>query len=69
MARKLLLFCGILSSLLYVAMNIVGAMPFEGYSSTSQTISELSAIGAPSRPFWLVLATILLRSGRGQNPQ
>jgi len=55
MVRKLLLVCGISSSLLYVAMNIIGAMQFEGYSSISQTISELSAIGAPSRPLWLAL--------------
>ena len=50
MVRKLLLLCGILSSLLYVATDILGAMRFEGYSYTSQTVSELSAIGAPSRP-------------------
>lgn len=55
MVRKVLLFCGILSSLLYVAMNIVGAMRFEGYSSISQTISELSAIGASTRPLWISL--------------
>jgi hypothetical protein len=54
--RKLLLICGILSSLLYVAMNIVGAMGDEGYSSVSQTVSELSAIGAPTRPLWVLLA-------------
>ena len=56
MLRKVLLVCGILSSLLYVAINILGAMRFEGYSSISQTVSELSAIGAPSRPLWLALA-------------
>jgi hypothetical protein len=55
MVRKVLLVCGILSSLLYVAMNIIGAIQFEGYSSISQTISELSAIGAPSRPLWIPL--------------
>jgi hypothetical protein len=53
--RKALLLCGILSSLLYVAMNIVGPMRFEGYSSVSQTVSELSAIGAPTRPLWVAL--------------
>jgi hypothetical protein len=53
---KFLLASGILSSLLYVAMNIVGALRFEGYSSVSQTVSELSAIGAPSRPLWVPLA-------------
>ena len=30
-------------------------MLYEGYSSVSQTISELSAIGAPTRPLWGVL--------------
>src|SRR5689334_24904528 len=55
MIRKTLLVCGILSSLLYVAMNIFVAMQYEGYSSASQTVSELSAIGAPTRPLWVVL--------------
>lgn len=58
MARKILLTCGIVSSLLYVAMNIIGAMRWEGYSSSAQTISELSAVGAPTRPLWMVLGTI-----------
>jgi hypothetical protein len=56
MVRKGLLVCGILSSLLYVAMNIMAAMLYEGYNSASQTVSELSAIGAPTRPLWVVLA-------------
>jgi Protein of unknown function (DUF998) len=55
MVRKVLLVCGILSSLLYVAMNIIAAMLYEGYNSASQTVSELSAIGAPTRPLWLLL--------------
>jgi hypothetical protein len=58
MARKSLLVCGILSSLLYVAMTIVVAMQWEGYSSASQTISELSAIGAPTRSLWVVPGAI-----------
>lgn len=53
--RKASLACGILSSLLYVTMNIAGAMQFKGYSSISQAVSELSAIGAPSRQLWLAL--------------
>ncbi|NJO75746.1 MAG: hypothetical protein HC833_19455 [Leptolyngbyaceae cyanobacterium RM1_406_9] len=36
MVRKLLLVCGILSSLLYVAMTVFVPMQFEGYSSASQ---------------------------------
>jgi hypothetical protein len=58
MARKSLLVFGILSSLLYVAMMFIAAMLYEGYSSTSQTVSELSAIGAPTRPLWVSLGII-----------
>jgi len=50
MVRKLFLFCGIASSLLYVALNILGALRWEGYSLKSQAFSELFAVGAPSRP-------------------
>lgn len=57
-ARKALLFCGILSSLLYVVMNIFVPMRFEGYSKVTQTVSELSAIDAPTRPLWIPLAMV-----------
>ncbi len=56
-ALRLLLLCGILSSLLYAAMNIITPLFYAGYSSVSQTISELSAIGAPTRSLWIVLGT------------
>ena len=59
MARNLLI-CGILSSLLYVLMNVFVPMLFEGYSSSSQTVSELSAIDAPTRSLWVVLAAIYI---------
>jgi len=55
---KVLLFCGILSSLLYAAMLIFVPMQYEGYSSVTQTISELSAIGAPTRPLWVSLGIV-----------
>src|SRR3954447_11052517 len=55
MTRKLPLMCGIVSSLLYVAMNVLVPMQWDGYSSASQTVSELSAIGAPTRPLWVPL--------------
>jgi hypothetical protein len=58
MVRKLLLICGILSSLLYVAMIVFVAMQWDGYSSASQTVSELSAIGAPTRSLWVVLGAV-----------
>ena len=56
--HKMLLLCGILSSLLYAIMNLLTAMLYEGYSSVSQTVSELSAIDAPTRPLWVALAVI-----------
>jgi hypothetical protein len=55
MARKILLVCGILSSLLYAAMNVIAPILYEGYNSAAQTVSELSAIGAPTRPLWILL--------------
>jgi len=55
MASKILLVCGIVSSLLYTAMNVLVAMQWESYSSASQTVSELSAIGAQTRPQWVLL--------------
>jgi len=56
--QQALLFCGILSSLLYVAMTVFIPMLYEGYNSVSQTISELSAIDAPTRTLWVLLGTV-----------
>ena len=58
MLRKILLACGVLSSLFYVAITILTALRYEGYSSASQTISELSAIGAPTRTLWVLLGAV-----------
>jgi hypothetical protein len=55
---RALLVCGILSSLLYAAMNVVIPMLWEEYSVTAQTVSELSAIGAPTRRVWLMAVTV-----------
>jgi hypothetical protein len=54
--RKTLLVCGILSSLLYGAM--IAAIGSEGYSRISQTPSELTAIGAPTRSLWMQLGAV-----------
>lgn len=48
--RQALLACGVLSSLLYLATDIIGGLRDPAYSFWSQTISELGAIGAPSQP-------------------
>ena len=52
-SQKVLLVCGILSSLLYGAM--ITLIRYEGYHPTSQVPSELTAIGAPTRALWMVL--------------
>ncbi len=51
MLQRVLLVCGILSSLLYIATDILGGLRYEGYSFTSQAVSELMAIDAPSERF------------------
>jgi hypothetical membrane protein len=54
----LLLTCGIIASLLYIAMNIIIPMFYPGYSPVSRVVSELSAIGAPTRTIWVVPAIL-----------
>lgn len=58
MPRKFLLYCGILSSLIYIAMNIFIPLLFEGYNSASQTVSELSAVDTPTRTIWVSLGVV-----------
>jgi hypothetical protein len=58
MARRVMLACGAAAALLYVVMNIVGVLQYPGYRVMSQTVSELSAIGAPSRPLWVPLGVV-----------
>ena len=47
---NVLLVSGIVASVLYVIADVVGTIVWNGYSLKSFTISELSAIDAPSRP-------------------
>jgi hypothetical protein len=54
--RRVLLTCGVLAALLYTAMLVAVPMQWEGYSAASRTVSELSAIGAPTRALWVTLA-------------
>lgn len=54
-AKKLFLSCGIISSLLYTCMLVFVPMQWNDYSSASQTVSELSAINAPTRALWVPL--------------
>lgn len=56
--KKQLLYCGIYSVLLYVGMNIWIPQLYEGYSIIDQTVSELSAIGTPTRMLWVVWGVV-----------
>jgi hypothetical protein len=51
MLKKILLACGVLSSVLYVGTDLLAAVRYGAYHSFfSQAISELGAVGAPTKP-------------------
>jgi hypothetical protein len=53
---RLLLICGIAAAALFLAMDLVASFwLYPGYDYASQQVSELSAIGAPSRDFWMAM--------------
>jgi hypothetical protein len=58
MSRKYLLYCGVATSLLYIAMNIFIPFLDKEYNWVTQTVSELSAVNASTRPLWLPLGII-----------
>lgn len=55
--HRAFLVCGIVSAILYAAINVIVALQWPSYSSASQTVSELSAVEAPTRILWIVLST------------
>lgn len=65
--RRILLICGILSPFLYALADLLAGLRLDGYSFRDQTISELGAIGAASRPLFsaLLVAVYLLLVGFG----
>src|SRR5512133_2864758 len=67
--QNVLLACGVASALFYIVALALGATRWEGYSATSQAISELFAIGAPSRsfitPLLVVYAVLVYAFGVG----
>src|SRR5687768_17915979 len=67
--RQVLLVSGILSSLVYIATDVLGGLRYPGYSFTSQAISELMATGAPSEafvdPLFLTYGVLALAFGVG----
>lgn len=66
--RQALLVCGLLYAVLYPIVNdAIAATLYDGYSRTSQAVSELSAVGAPPRPFLTAVGPVfsLLQVGFG----
>lgn len=56
-----LLACGILYTLLYPIVNdVIAAAMYDGYSRTSQAVSELSAVGAPPRGFLAAFSPVFV---------
>ena len=55
MIRKVLLGCGIVSSVLYVVTDVLGTLRYPGYSYADQWFSELTAQGSPVRPLMIAL--------------
>ena len=58
LALTALLACGVASSVLYVAADVISALRYEGYEYHAQAVSELAAVGAPSRPLFVALMLI-----------
>ena len=67
MTRKFLLAGGVFAAVWFAAMNIFVPMQWADYRAASQTVSELSAVGAPTRSLWIALGSIysLLIAGFG----
>jgi hypothetical membrane protein len=70
MLRKTLLVSGILSSLLYVAIDALAALRYGVYHSyISQAISELGAVGAPTKqlvdPLFIAYSVLVMAFGVG----
>jgi hypothetical protein len=68
--QRVLLICGVVSSLLYVGIDALAAMFFGDYHSfTSQAISEQMAVGAPTErlvdPLFLLYGVLLIAFALG----
>jgi hypothetical protein len=55
---KLLLLCGILASLIYIGSDIAAALSWPGYRYADQSVSELRAIGSPTRSFLMPILSL-----------
>src|SRR5215204_1353452 len=55
MVRKILLGCGVVSSVLYIAVDVLGSLRYPGYRYADQEFSELTAQGSPVRSLMIAL--------------
>ena len=55
MLRRVLLWCGVVAPLLYAIADALAGMLRPGYSFRDHVISELGAIGAPTKPLFTTL--------------
>lgn len=58
MKNKYLIICGTAAALFYMAADIFVSTQYPGYSFRDQAISELSAIGAPTRELWTIVLLV-----------
>jgi hypothetical protein len=56
--QKPLLICGLLTLVVFVLTDALAGTLWDGYNFTTQSINELSAIGAPTRPLVVLLNLI-----------
>lgn len=55
---NILVASGVAMFVLYITMDLIASLSYDGYSYTDQTISELSAIGAPTRGMWNAFSVV-----------
>ena len=58
MLLRVLLACGVISSLVYVVTDILASSRWEGYDWTARMVSDLLAVSAPTRSF--IVAPMLM---------
>jgi hypothetical protein len=64
-----MILCGLLSSILYVVIDLIGAHYYPGYDYSAQAISEMSALGAPTSallaPFYRAWSLLFIAFAAG----
>ncbi len=58
LVARFLLLCGILASLIYIGSDIIAAVSWQGYNYAAQSVSELRAIGSPTRDFLIPILSV-----------